>query len=1250
MISSHYLPIISPLLLLVSLQLFHPTSSTKPPGETHVCTRLETYMEDVEVLVEEPVKMKRYQWCVGVPPRCTVLTTELRNRTKIEAIEKNRTVSECCSGYVEINAECVPECPPNQPCPNMKCQDTKHCICLAGYTGLHCNTTCPVGRWGANCTSKCDCGEINGNKCHHLTGTCILPSTTSTTTETPTPTRIETTTLAPNTVAAVTTTTFATSKEPLKPNTEAPTTLPTIPSVLTKLEDTLDVFNPIKNFDEMSPITPVRGVSTYTISLPTIPSNPTATEEWPYTLPKLTTARPVFNEVGIKKDVPPPGLDWPYTLPELTTPRPVLNGEIANKVLPQVEVAVPNSFTTRKSPVDDLIIREIAPIVDAIPSKIPKFEMGITSRTHSPIFNTDIIDKNLSPIVDSISKIATEHPTTTKTIPYQETTPRPFSGAPSYTPTDSNPHVIPTEIKTIFKGGPTVSEAATTGTSIMNGGSIAKSISNNLNAFAKSDSVTVQATLPTLTMPTLGVSFNFPVISSTPGTKTKVIDKLNIMTSDLEKSLKSVVSSVMNELNTSNILPTTTPRNSFYNVINSLDKTNDNARFDDELTSRQRDIHSKIKNIGEITFPTLPEVRTNEFLNPAALTTSSVSPSRDKPTSLPPIITDPPLDNPHLPNILTYSTPGESPEPYLSTSTLSSLGNIARDLTPNVIAKEFNTIASSGLPEYHVESKPTVTPIDLIITQSTSPTERQTSSHITSTTLTKVSEYSSTNFPNIPPIQNFPKLSKDFSFDFNPTLPPLQNINLPPSFNPSFPPMSNFYPTLPPMPSFNLTLPPVPSFNPSFPTMSNFNPTLPPMSNFNPTIPPKENFNPTLPPVQNINPTFPPVQNFNHTLPPMSNFNPTIPPVQNFNPTLPPVQNFNPTLPPMSNFNPTFPPVKNINPTFPPVQNFNPTFPPIQNFNPTLPPIQNINPTFPPKKNFNVISSQQNFDLSVSSAFPSNSNWLNNMTPTLPSLSLTTPTVFPLPSRTPTSPPATFTPISTTQRDRQVEKSQESQRHEITSTKPPTSPPKVANPDLDKAIGIFENSLNDLMKSMEHIGMKKGANTLDSATKANKHMQNDGPRQSFQDLRIGAQGSLFSNVAAFSGDDNEFMSDRNYHPTSVGMNLVYRPQDDAAFSSDKSADTMHQLYNAGVLSASVSTLLLILTLFLAVIGYVLHRRRKSRLESASPGEEVLDVGNLVVTDSSGNQRPADGFCRFVSPHCMQLLAGKYQDNSGTFIS
>ncbi|XP_026676206.1 uncharacterized protein LOC103505002 [Diaphorina citri] len=199
------------------------------------------------------------------------------------------------------------------------------------------------------------------------------------------------------------------------------------------------------------------------------------------------------------------------------------------------------------------------------------------------------------------------------------------------------------------------------------------------------------------------------------------------------------------------------------------------------------------------------------------------------------------------------------------------------------------------------------------------------------------------------------------------------------------------------------------------------------------------------------------------------------------------------------------------------------------------------------------------------------------------------------------------------------------------------------------------------MKSMEHIGMKKGANTLDSATKANKHMQNDGPRQSFQDLRIGAQGSLFSNVAAFSGDDNEFMSDRNYHPTSVGMNLVYRPQDDAAFSSDKSADTMHQLYNAGVLSASVSTLLLILTLFLAVIGYVyrpqddaafssdksadtmyqlynagvlsasvstllliltlflavigyvLHRRRKSRLESASPGEEVLDVGNLVVT-------------------------------------
>lgn len=47
------------------------------------------YMDNVEVLVEEPVKMKRYQWCVGVPPRCTSYTTELKNRTKIEVMFNN---------------------------------------------------------------------------------------------------------------------------------------------------------------------------------------------------------------------------------------------------------------------------------------------------------------------------------------------------------------------------------------------------------------------------------------------------------------------------------------------------------------------------------------------------------------------------------------------------------------------------------------------------------------------------------------------------------------------------------------------------------------------------------------------------------------------------------------------------------------------------------------------------------------------------------------------------------------------------------------------------------------------------------------------------------------------------------------------------------------------------------------------------------------------------------------------------------
>uniref|UniRef100_A0A8D8SEX9 Secreted protein n=1 Tax=Cacopsylla melanoneura TaxID=428564 RepID=A0A8D8SEX9_9HEMI len=75
----------APLVFILQVILFHPTSCTTPSPELELCIRLETYMDNVEVLVEEPVKMKRYQWCVGVPPRCTTFTTELKNRTKIES-------------------------------------------------------------------------------------------------------------------------------------------------------------------------------------------------------------------------------------------------------------------------------------------------------------------------------------------------------------------------------------------------------------------------------------------------------------------------------------------------------------------------------------------------------------------------------------------------------------------------------------------------------------------------------------------------------------------------------------------------------------------------------------------------------------------------------------------------------------------------------------------------------------------------------------------------------------------------------------------------------------------------------------------------------------------------------------------------------------------------------------------------------------------------------------------------------------
>ncbi|MEJ1285454.1 multiple EGF-like-domains 11 [Cricetulus griseus] len=47
---------------------------------------------------------------------------------------------------------------------------TGHCCCLAGWTGIRCDSTCPPGRWGPNCSVSCSCE--NGGSCSPEDGSC----------------------------------------------------------------------------------------------------------------------------------------------------------------------------------------------------------------------------------------------------------------------------------------------------------------------------------------------------------------------------------------------------------------------------------------------------------------------------------------------------------------------------------------------------------------------------------------------------------------------------------------------------------------------------------------------------------------------------------------------------------------------------------------------------------------------------------------------------------------------------------------------------------------------------------------------------------------------------------------------------------------------------------------------------------------------------------------------------------------------
>lgn len=903
---------------------------------------------------------------------------------------------------------------------------------------FHFVSACPVGRWGSNCTSKCQCGENNGNKCHHLTGKCILLSTTviaSDTTGTP-PVLTLSTTYSPITVP----TTQVITK---LPSTEAPSlhlsTKPpsvgtittrknTPPTILTKLEDTfVNAFDPILTKVVETPPAPF---GSSTVKVPQSTSDP---------------KNPLFPT--FEKNIPP--------LTELE--------DMVNKLVP--------TQTTRKPGIDDdLIMREIAPIVEAVPTKAPKFDFPT-----QPTFSKVNFPKDLSPILDSLPKVPTkiDFGTTSGTIPVEDKMRKAFSDIPIPFETTTKKPLFNTdwlnkEIEIGLKAVEKVFESPTTQVTVHN--ILDKRVSSVINAFQTP--VTVPHTLATFP--------NLPTSHPTGGTRTKVIDKLNLQ-AEVEKGFKSVVSSVLDEIDSG------TTDNTLYNVLKSLEKANSNAAVENHLTSLPTsfNVNAFGNNVDSTPVPPIYTIARNEY-SPNQ-TFGSLPPVK---LTVPPVIPEVPFDLSAIPTV------------------------------------------PSNLPTNHPSfTVPTLPPIPnnppYILTLPTLPPQP-------------------TYIPTLPPVPTLPP-TPDF-----PTLPPM----------PTIPPQPTFVPTLP-QPIHVPTLPPVPTSPPYIPTL--------------PTLPPKPSYVPTLPHM----PTIPPVQ---VTIPPFKTTN--VPGV--FNPPDSPDIYTNPTNVPTNT--PSSPP----RPTFPVIPRQPPPIKIYQALTTKSPIYTPENPvTFSTYSNTatvvlldrslfelpqptTIIPNTNHFDTSHSKALiPLESQNvftsppLNPLSSNHPSPPILHPAVAPTiplqPAephlKTPLALPPKELPMETFLptpiiKERRLDTLEAEMPQQIQATLPP---PKVGtarttlkplNPEIDKAIGVFENSLNDLMKSMEHIGIKKG-NSLDARSKGSRfnNIQNDASGRELTDLRL-------SPGVAIREDENEFMSDRNYHPTSVGKFTLSRMQLNTDLQHHHSSDLL----------------------------------------------------------------------------------------------
>lgn len=140
-------------------------------AENHLCSKLESYVEDTEVTFNETYQETIKEWCFNIPPRCTRYRTQFRIINKTIPVSKTRTVFECCEGYEKKQDVCVAVC--KDGCFNGKCVKPNSCSCSDGWRGSNCSLECEDGWYGEGCKMYCSCK--NGAICDKKNGICYCP-------------------------------------------------------------------------------------------------------------------------------------------------------------------------------------------------------------------------------------------------------------------------------------------------------------------------------------------------------------------------------------------------------------------------------------------------------------------------------------------------------------------------------------------------------------------------------------------------------------------------------------------------------------------------------------------------------------------------------------------------------------------------------------------------------------------------------------------------------------------------------------------------------------------------------------------------------------------------------------------------------------------------------------------------------------------------------------------------------------------